>query len=227
MSFPWPVPPLKSFPSVRGLSPLQLHPMMPVPLFPFYGFDQATPPVVSITRKAVDGDELEVKFRDGACYCGACLEGDESDSNVSRNSYSTNTSMEPSSNETQTGSNAPVHGDDATAASALLSWTRTTTSVQRVAKKEMKWPRSRKESRTLDYVTVTTRSRTGAVRRRAVPKRYLCDQCPKRFHQRSNLLTHLRTHTGEKPFVCPHENCGRKFTQSSNLRRHLQVHERD
>ncbi|XP_066443187.1 oocyte zinc finger protein XlCOF8.4-like [Eleutherodactylus coqui] len=53
-------------------------------------------------------------------------------------------------------------------------------------------------------------------------KPFLCSQCGKGFAKKSNLLEHQRVHTGEKPFVCPH--CGKSFAQKSNLLGHLRVH---
>lgn len=46
--------------------------------------------------------------------------------------------------------------------------------------------------------------------------------CQKRFNTESNLRQHRRTHTGERPFPCPH--CDRSFGTSTNLRQHERTH---
>ncbi|XP_047478644.1 transcription factor GAGA-like [Penaeus chinensis] len=48
-----------------------------------------------------------------------------------------------------------------------------------------------------------------------------CPYCPKTFLYPAKLQSHLRTHTGEKPFACPF--CTYRATQQGNLNRHIKI----
>ncbi|KAI9725723.1 MAG: hypothetical protein M1828_002606 [Chrysothrix sp. TS-e1954] len=53
-----------------------------------------------------------------------------------------------------------------------------------------------------------------------LPDRYICPSCSKAFSRPSSLRIHVHSHTGEKPFRCPHEGCGKAFSVRSNMKRH-------
>ncbi|KAL1884223.1 hypothetical protein VTK73DRAFT_5359 [Phialemonium thermophilum] len=50
--------------------------------------------------------------------------------------------------------------------------------------------------------------------------RYICQTCNKAFSRPSSLRIHTHSHTGEKPFKCPHAGCGKAFSVRSNMKRH-------
>lgn len=51
-------------------------------------------------------------------------------------------------------------------------------------------------------------------------ERYICQTCNKAFSRPSSLKIHSHSHTGEKPFRCPHAGCGKAFSVRSNMKRH-------
>ncbi|XP_072279771.1 oocyte zinc finger protein XlCOF7.1-like [Pyxicephalus adspersus] len=53
-------------------------------------------------------------------------------------------------------------------------------------------------------------------------KAFRCPECGKYFPKKTDIVRHLRSHTGERPFSCP--ECKKSFTQSSHLTRHLRIH---
>lgn len=52
--------------------------------------------------------------------------------------------------------------------------------------------------------------------------RYTCKICDKKFVQQSSLITHMRIHTGERPFHC--DICENTYGDLSTFTKHKRIH---
>merc|ERR1712228_201878 len=55
-------------------------------------------------------------------------------------------------------------------------------------------------------------------------KRHKCPHCEYSTNERGSLTRHIRTHTGEKPFVCSYGDCKKRFARKDDLNRHIRAH---
>ncbi|XP_003747475.1 gastrula zinc finger protein XlCGF9.1-like [Galendromus occidentalis] len=56
------------------------------------------------------------------------------------------------------------------------------------------------------------------------PKKFQCPHCDVCFSNNGQLKSHIRIHTGERPFACEHDGCGKTFTRNEELTRHRRIH---
>lgn len=65
------------------------------------------------------------------------------------------------------------------------------------------------------------RKHIGKVSGFGAARRYHCTSCPYSTPHSQTLVSHMRTHNGERPYSC---ECGKSFTQSSSLAAHRKTH---
>lgn len=56
------------------------------------------------------------------------------------------------------------------------------------------------------------------------PSNIKCKYCSRVFPREKSLQAHLRTHTGERPYLCDYPGCTKAFTQSGQLKTHQRLH---
>ena len=73
----------------------------------------------------------------------------------------------------------------------------------------------------LAQLASTTVATASSIKRKV----FKCNECSYETTYVKDLHRHHRTHTGERPFICPH--CGKNFNRSDKLRVHIRWHTGD
>ena len=50
-------------------------------------------------------------------------------------------------------------------------------------------------------------------------RNFKCEECSEAFKTKQHLDRHMTTHTGEKPFACPH--CDYRTARKDDLKKHI------
>ncbi|KAG7785796.1 hypothetical protein KL910_000571 [Ogataea haglerorum] len=79
-----------------------------------------------------------------------------------------------------------------------------------------------KEPERLDRPLQSSRSKSRSKNSEQEKKKtHECPLCHSRFQRPEHVKRHMRSHSSEKPFVCPQEKCGKRFNRNDNLKQHL------
>ena len=73
-----------------------------------------------------------------------------------------------------------------------------------------------------DALQIKQQKNLDKISSRRIRRGLQCSVCFKIFRKNFDLQQHKRSHTGDKPFLCPF--CEKGFTQKSNLKVHIETH---
>lgn len=82
--------------------------------------------------------------------------------------------------------------------------------------------KNRTNARYVFYCSVKNEKKNCFINISSVMNLYFLQVCQKRFSSTSNLKTHQRLHSGERPYQCKH--CPARFTQFVHLKLHKRLH---
>ncbi|KAL8598336.1 hypothetical protein ACOMHN_047657 [Nucella lapillus] len=66
--------------------------------------------------------------------------------------------------------------------------------------------------------------RPNSRKKRPRQRNFQCHLCSVTCSNRGQLTGHLRTHTGERPFMCEEPGCSKTFVRNEELTRHRRIH---